>query len=158
MEGDSELIVPRAPVGALSDSDSVDTLVDTSETLLAVDLSKESPRRGRLDAGSRDLVTRDLGRLHTRRETCGASSAVAPRGGPRITHTHRGVCLGDSAGHTTQQSGNSRVDAHAKRLLLDLGRGEDEDGTLGGCFDPCLGRHQLITVENGDGGGNAPME
>ena len=71
MEGDSEL-VPRAPVGALSDSDSVDALVDTSETLLAVDLSEESPRRGRLDAGSRDLVTRDLGRLHTRRETCGA--------------------------------------------------------------------------------------
>lgn len=44
--------------------------------------------------------------------------------------THSGVCLGDTTRHASKQTGNSRVDTHAKRRCLHFGRGEDEHGTF----------------------------
>lgn len=77
---------PRAPVGGLADGNSVDTLVDTPNTLLAVDVRECCKCGRRLDATGSQLMLGDLDRLHAG------------------TETHGSVCLSDTTSHTTDNT------------------------------------------------------
>lgn len=61
--------LPRPPVGALSDGDGVNTLVDPGDTFTSVDVHEDSKGRRGLDTRGGLLMTSDLGRLHTCAET-----------------------------------------------------------------------------------------
>jgi hypothetical protein len=61
--------VPRTPVCALTDRNSVDTFVHTGETLSAKDIRKHSPRWWWLNTGRCLLMPRDLRCFHTGAET-----------------------------------------------------------------------------------------
>ena len=52
--------------------------------------------------------------------------------------THRSIGLRNATSHTTDEPCSGRVHAHRSRGTLDLGRGEEEDGTLRRRFDPRL--------------------
>lgn len=67
---------PATPVGALSDSDSVNTLVDTRKTLTSVNVSKDGPGGWGLDARLGLLVSGDLSSLHASAETCRTDEKV----------------------------------------------------------------------------------
>lgn len=56
---------PRPPVRTLANSDSIYTLIDTFDTFLAVYISKESPCRWWLHAGSHLLMTSYFSSLHS---------------------------------------------------------------------------------------------
>lgn len=60
--------------------------------------------------------------------------------------THGRVCLGDTSSHTTEQTSSSGRNTHTDDGVLNLARREEEDGTLGRCFDPGLvaGREMVI--------------
>lgn len=60
------------PVGHLANRDRVDTLINTSNTLLAVDVGEHGEGARGLDAGRCLLVARDLDRLHACAETHGS--------------------------------------------------------------------------------------
>lgn len=49
-----------------------------------------------------------------------------------MTHklTHSSISLDNTATHTAQETSNGRVDTQADTSGLDLGRSEEEDGTL----------------------------
>lgn len=57
------------PVCHLPDSDSIDTSVDTRDTILAVDVGEDTEGGLGLDSSGGLLVASDLDRLHTRAET-----------------------------------------------------------------------------------------
>ena len=48
----------------------------------------------------------------------------------RRTRTHRSIRLNNTAGHAAEETSSRRVNTHRNRRSLDLGRGEEEDGTL----------------------------
>jgi hypothetical protein len=108
----------RTPVGDLAHSDGVDTAVDTTETLGAPDLHECLHGARGLGASSCDLVLCDLDRLHAGAEA------------------HGRVGLRKTTGHTTRDTSDEVRRAERLGVVLGLGRDEEEDGTLGGGFDP----------------------
>lgn len=112
--------VPATPVRALTHGNGVHTLVNTTDTLPAVDISKDGPSRLGLFTGLHLLDTGDLGRLHT------------------STEAHGGVGLDNTTSHTTGET--SRTGAETKGLghFLHFGRGKEQDGSLRGRLNPGL--------------------
>jgi hypothetical protein len=117
------------PVGHLADGDGVDTLVDTSDTLLAVDIHEGLEGRGGLDTGGSHLVLGNLDRLHAGAET------------------HGGVGLSDTTDDTTSDTTEEFVGAGAAGVELGLGGDEEQDGTLGGSFNPGPGNEALVDCD-----------
>lgn len=124
--GDTGQTKARAPVGDLADGDGVDALVDTADTLLTVDVHECLHSARRLDASRRHLVLGDLNRLHASAET------------------HGSVGLGETTSHTAGNTRNEVVGAGVAGVELGLGCDEEEDGALGGCFDPSPGDETLV--------------
>jgi hypothetical protein len=60
---------PRTPVGHLSHSDGIDTLVNPGDTLLPVNVHEHRKGTLRSDSGRGLLVSGDLDRLHAGAET-----------------------------------------------------------------------------------------
>ena len=60
---------PRSPIGNLPDRNRIHALIDTPDTLFAVDIHERGKGGGRLDSGRGELVLRDLDRLHASTET-----------------------------------------------------------------------------------------
>lgn len=124
--GDTGQTEARAPVGDLADGDGVDALVDTADTLSAVDVHECLHGAWGLDASRRHLVLGDLNRLH--------ASAEA----------HGSVGLGETTDHTAGDARNEVVGAGVAGVELGLGCDEEEDGALGGSFDPSPGDETLV--------------
>lgn len=108
----------RTPVGHLADGDCVDTLVDTLDTLLAVDVHESNECGWWLDAGSSHLRLCDLDGLH--------ASAEA----------HSGVRLCDTTSNTSRDTSCEVTSTKGASIVLGLRCDEEENGTLGGSFDP----------------------
>jgi hypothetical protein len=124
--GDTGETEARAPVGDLADGDGVDALVDTLDTLCAVNVHECLHGAWGLDASRRHLVLCDLNRLHASAET------------------HGSVGLGETTDHATGDAGNEVVGAGVAGVELGLGGDEEEDGALGGSFDPSPGDETLV--------------
>ena len=58
--------------------------------------------------------------------------------------THSSVCLCKTSDHTTSNTSNESGSTEVACVKLGLGCDEEEDGTLGGCFDPGPGNETLI--------------
>lgn len=56
------------------------------------------------------------------------SACVRQRGSK--LRTHSSICLYNASTHTTEKTGHRGVDAQTRRRDLNLGRGEEQDGTL----------------------------
>lgn len=106
------------PVGHLTDGNGVDALVDTTNTLLAVNVHESGKGTLGLDARGGHLVLSDLDRLH--------ASAEA----------HGGIRLGNTAGDTTDDTTTELRRAVAAGVILGFGGDEEEDSALGGGFNP----------------------
>lgn len=117
------------PVGHLADSDSVDTLVDTADTLLAVDVHESGEGALGCDARGSHLVLGNLDRLH--------ASAEA----------HGGISLGHTAGDTTDDTTTELRGTVAAGVEFGFGGDEEEDGALGGGFDPGPRDKTLVDYE-----------
>jgi len=124
--GDTGQTEAGAPVGDLADGDGVDALVDTADTLGTVNVHESLHGAWGLDASRRHLVLGDLNRLHAGAET------------------HGSVGLGETTDHTTGDARNEVVGAGVAGVELGLGCDEEEDGALGGSFDPSPGDETLV--------------
>jgi hypothetical protein len=116
--GDTRETEARAPVGDLAHGDGVDTAVDTADALLAVDSHKGLQGAGRLHAAGCHLVLRDLHRLHARAEA------------------HGGISLRESTDHAARDTRDEVVRAGGLGVVFGFRSDEEEDGALGGGFDP----------------------
>jgi len=116
----------RTPVGGLTNSHGVDTAVDTTDTLLAVDVHEGRKGAGGLDTGSSHLVLGDLDCLHA------------------STETHGRIGLGDTASHTTADTTDEVIGAKAPSVVFGLGGDKEEDGALGGGLNPGPRNESLI--------------
>lgn len=117
---------PAAPVGDLSDGDGVDALVDAADALAAVDVHEGGHGAGGLAAGLDGAVLGHLDRLHARAEA------------------HGRVGLRQAARHAADDAAAEVVRAEALGVVLGLGGDEEEDGALGGGFDPGPGDEALV--------------
>lgn len=135
--GETRQTETAAPVGHLTNGDGVDTLVDTLDTLLAVNVGKGGPGGGRLAAGGDDLVLGDLNGLH--------ASAEA-HGGIGLRHTTR---------HATRDAAKELGRAGSAGIVLGLGGNEEEHGALGGSLDPSPGNQTLVEAEDATTGPDA---
>lgn len=116
----------RAPVGDLSDSNGVDTLVDARDTFTAVNVHESGHGAGSLSASLDGLVLSHLDGLHARAEA------------------HGRVGLRQTARHATNDARAEVVGAEALGVVFGLGRDEEKDGALGGRFDPGPGNETLV--------------
>ena len=115
----------RAPVGDLADGDGIDALVDAPDPLLPVDVHERLEGAGRLDALRRQLVLRDLHRLHAGAEA------------------HRRVRLRGAAHHAACDAPDEVVGAEGLGVVFGLGGDEEKNPSLGGGFDPGPGDEAL---------------
>lgn len=120
----------RAPVGHLTNSDSVDTLVDTLDTLLAVDIHESSKGGLRSNTRSDLLVLGNLNSLH--------ASAEA----------HGGVSLSNTTSNTSDDTTSELVGTSGASVVLGLGGHEEQDSALGGSLNP--GPRDQALVETQD--------
>jgi hypothetical protein len=114
------------PIRDLSHGNRIHTLVDTLDTLFPVDIHECGHSARHLLALHRRLMLRHLHSLHARAET------------------HGRVCLRKTTSHTTSDTGDEVGSTEALCVVLSLGGDEEEDGTLGGCFDPGPGDETLV--------------
>lgn len=117
---------PRTPVCDLSDSNGVDTLVDSLDSLAAVDVHESGHGAGSFAAGLNGLVLGHFDGLH--------ASAEA----------HGRVRLRETTGHAADDATAEVVGAEALCVELGFGSDEEEDGALGGGFDPGPGDETLV--------------
>lgn len=116
----------RAPVGHLANGDGVDALVDTADTLLAVNVHKGGKGGLGRDTRGGELVLGDLDRLHAGAEA------------------HGGVGLGDTTRHAADDAATELGGAKGAGIVFSLGSDEEEDSALGGGFDPSPGDEALV--------------
>lgn len=119
----------RTPVGHLADGNSVDSLVDTTDTFLAVDIHEGSKSGLGRDTRSSHLVLGDLNRLHAGAET------------------HGGIGLCDTTGDTSDDTTTKLASAEATGMVFGLGGDEEENSALGGGFDPGPGDKTLVNCK-----------
>ena len=119
------------PVGDLPHGNSVDTLVDTRKTFAAVDVHESSHGAGSFRAGLDSLVFGHLDGLHA------------------CAEAHRRVGLRQTTCHATNNARTEVVGAEAAGVVLGLGGDEQEDGALGGGFDPGPGNETLVDCAEG---------
>lgn len=115
-----------APVGHLADSNSVNTLVNTADTLTAVNVHEGGKGRLGLDTRSCHLVLGDLDSLHA-----GAKS-------------HGSIGLSDTTGNTADDASAELASTSVARVELSLGSDEEQDGALGRSFNPGPGDETLV--------------
>lgn len=115
-----------APVGHLADSNSVDTLVNATNALAAVNVHEGSKCRLGLDTSSCHLMLGNLDGLHAGAEA------------------HSGIGLGDTTSDTTSDTSAKLASASIARVELSLRRDEEQDGALGRSFDPGPGNKTLV--------------
>ena len=120
----------RAPVGHLADGHSVDTLVNTTDTLAAVDVHESGEGGLGLDTGSGHLVLGDLDSLHAGAEA------------------HGSVGLSHTTSDTTDDATSEVIGAGGTSMILGLGSDEEEDSTLGGSLDPGPGDEALVEAQD----------
>jgi hypothetical protein len=116
--GDTRETEARAPVGDLAHGDGVDTAVDTADALRAIDCHESLHGAGGLHAAGCHLVLCDLHRLHARAEA------------------HGGICLRKTANHAARDTRHEVVRAGGLGVVFGFRSDEEEDGALGGGFDP----------------------
>lgn len=121
----------RTPVGHLSDGDSVDSLVDTTNTFLAVDIHEGCESGLGLDAAGGQLVLGDLNGLHAGAEA------------------HGGIRLGNTTSHTTDDTTTELGSTKSSSVVLSFGRDEEQDGTLGRGFNPSPREEALVDCAMG---------
>lgn len=114
------------PVGHLSDGDSVDTLVNTADTFLAVDVHEGGKGRLGRNTASSHLVLGDFDSLHAGAEA------------------HGSVSLSNTTGNTTDDTATKLAEAAGASVVLGLGGDEEENGALGGGFNPSPGDEALV--------------
>ena len=90
----------RTPVGDLPDGNGVDTLVDTGETLTAVNVHESGHGAGNLGARLDGLVLGHLDRLHA------------------CAETHGRIGLRQTTSHATNDAGTEVVGAEAPSVVL----------------------------------------
>lgn len=120
----------RAPVGHLADGNSVDTLVDATDTLTTVDVHEGSKGRLRLDTRSSLLVFGDLDSLH---------ACAEAHGGVGLSHT-----TSDTADDTTSEL----VGSSSASVILGLGRNKEENSTLGRGLNPGPRDKSLVETQD----------
>ena len=116
----------RTPVGGLTDCDGVDTLVDTTDTFLAVDVHECLPGAGGLDASSGHLVSGDHDSFHAG------------------TESDSRISLRNTTGHTTDDTSTKIRCAKASGIVFGLGCDEEQHGTFGGSLNPGPGNETLV--------------
>lgn len=114
------------PVCDLSNGHSVDTLIDTSDTLFSVNVGKGLESARRLDALGGKFVLGDLDRLHAG------------------TETHGSVSLRKTTGHTTYDTGSEVPCAEGLGSIFGFRGDEKQDGTFRRGFDPGPRNETLI--------------
>lgn len=114
------------PVGHLSDGDSVNTLVNTADTVLAVDVHEGGKGGLRRNTRSSHLVLGDFDSLHAGAEA------------------HGSVSLSNTTGNTTDDTATKLAEAAGASIVLGLGGDEEENGALGGGFNPSPGDEALV--------------
>lgn len=114
------------PVGDLPHGNGIDTLVDTRNTFAAVDVHESSHGAGSFCAGLDGLVLGHLDGLHA------------------CAEAHGRVGLRQTTGHATNNTRTEVVGAEAAGVVLGLGSDEQEDGALGGGFNPGPGNKTLV--------------
>jgi hypothetical protein len=117
-----------SPVGHLADGDCVDSLVDSGNTFLSVDFSKDCEGAWWLDTGGGDLVTGDLDGLHA-----GAES-------------HGCVGLSYTTDNTSGDTGKEGLGAERAGIVFGFGGNEEENGSLSRGFNPGLDSSVSLTV------------
>lgn len=115
-----------SPVGGLANGNGVDTTVDTTNALLAVDIHESREGAGGLDALGGHLVLGDLDGLHAG------------------TETHGRVCLCDTTDHTSSDTGGEVGRTKHLGTELRLRCDEEEDGALSGGLNPGPRNETLI--------------
>lgn len=122
------------PVRRLPYRHRVHPFVDPPYPLLPVNIHERLERPRRLDPGGRDLVLRDLHRLHAGAEA------------------HCGVGLRDAAGHAAGDAGDEVGRAERARVVFGFGGDKEEHGAFGAGFDPGPGNEALVVCWEGEGG------
>jgi hypothetical protein len=122
---------PRTPVGDLSNSNSVDTLVDARNTFAAVDVHESSHSTGSLSTRLDGLVLGHLDGLHA------------------CAEAHGRIGLRQTTSHATNDAGAEVVGAEAAGVVLGLGSDEEENGAFGRGFDPGPGNETLVDCAGG---------
>lgn len=117
---------PGAPVGSLANGNGIDTAVDTTDALPAVNVREGREGARGLDTLRGHLVLGDLNRLHAG------------------TEAHGRVGLGDTTDHTTGDTAEEVVGADPAGLVFGFGGDEQEDGALGGGLNPGPRNESLI--------------
>jgi len=114
------------PVRHLSNSNSIHTLVNTPDALLAVDIHEGSKSARGLDTRSSKLRLCDLDRLHAGAET------------------HCSIRLCHSTEDTTADAGREVRGAEGTGIVFSFGGDKEEDCAFGGGFDPGPGDETLV--------------
>jgi len=112
----------------LTDGDGVDSLVDSSNTFLFIDFSKDGEGAWWLDTGSGDLVTGDLDSLHA-----GAES-------------HGGIGLSYTTDNASGDTGKEGLGTEGASIVFGFGGDEEENGSLGRGFNPGLNLSVSLTI------------
>lgn len=120
-----------APVGSLTDSNRVDTTVDTPDTLLTIDIHEGCEGAGGLHTRSSHLVLGDLDRLHAG------------------TETHGSVGLGNTTGHTSGYTGEEVGGTEHLGTELCLRRDEEKDSAFSRGLNPGPRNETLIVCRFG---------
>lgn len=108
----------RTPVGHLADGNSIHTLVNTTNTLTAINIHEGGPGARGFLAGRRHLVLGDLDRLHAGAEA------------------HGGIRLRNTASHAASDASSEIAGAEGAGIPLRLGGDKEQDGTLGRSLNP----------------------
>lgn len=90
---------PGTPIGHLSNRNSVNTSVDTRDTILAVDIGKDAKSRLRLNSRGSLFVTGDFGRLHTG------------------TESHGSICLRNTTDNTPRDTGGEAPSSESPSMV-----------------------------------------
>jgi hypothetical protein len=141
----SKLYVPRAPICALAYSNGIDTLVNTTNTLLPEDLEEQCPRRRCLRARCNLFMASNFSGFHTSRKSYERWIRLKLQNElvclTRLTHSSISLC--NTTTHASEKAGRGWVHTHGRRSRLNFRCGEQKHTTFRRSFDPCLKRKEI---------------
>lgn len=117
---------PRPPISNLPHSNRINSLINPSNSLGAIDPHERRKRARRFDSRFHSLVLRDLHRLHARAES----------------HGRVGLC--ETARHATADARDKVAGAEGFGVEFSFRGDEEEDGAFGRGFDPGPGDESLV--------------
>ncbi|KAH3668269.1 hypothetical protein OGAPHI_002023 [Ogataea philodendri] len=126
----------RSPVGHLSNCNSIDTLVDTLDTFLGVDVLENFQAALDWGSSSSSLVSGDLDSLHTG------------------TESHCEVSLEQSTSDSSTNTRNEWRCAHSLQTVLSFGRHKQQNSTFGTGFNPGPRNQSLVESKYPSSGPN----